>query len=271
MVKKKDMELQQKANKIRKRLTELAYQSQKAVHFGGSLSEIEIILSIYQVMKQREKLNEEDIFILSKGHGAIGYYVILEELGYMSNQEMNSILQNGSPFQCLITKNEDKGFLTSGGSLGHGLAFAIGRLLQARYQGRDKKAYVLLGDGECQEGSVWEAFMLAGHQQLNNLIAVIDMNQMQIDGNVSDIVGIPDLAASLTGLGWNCFHANGHNVDELIEIMQNLPKNQKPTAILAKTVKGKGIDFMENSDIWHQGILTEKQYISIMENAKGGR
>lgn len=270
MNEKEIMTLQSKAKQIRHKVIEMGYRSKKIIHYGASLSEVEILLSIYQVMKQGTRLNEEDFFILSKGHGALGYYAVLGALGYMNEEEMALILQNGSPFQCLITKNEEKGFMTSNGSLGHGLSFAIGKLLSARYKKQERRAFVLLGDGESQEGSVWEGIMFAAQHQLNNLIVIMDKNNLQIDGKTEEIIGVTDPERVFEGFGWNFYSVDGHDMGTLIKTLESIPQNNKPTIILAETIKGKGVDFMEGNSLWHQGTLTEKQYLECLEQIERG-
>jgi len=224
----------------------------KSGHPGGSLSSVEIILCLYfKIMNHNSKDNERDRFILSKGHSAPLLYTVLMEAGYIqtsTNQlrKYNSILQ-GHP-----DAMKTNGVEISSGSLGNGLSVAAGIAAAAKIDGKKTRIYCLLGDGECDEGLIWEAAMLAPHIKLDNLTAIIDRNMLQIDGCTEDVICLEPFAEKWEAFNWNVIEVNGHSYQELIEAFDKADEpREQPTLIIAHTIKGKGVSFMEGNVDFH--------------------
>lgn len=229
----------------------------KSGHPGGGLSSVEIMTVLYnKVMKNYpqwdKSLNhsERDRFVLSKGHASATLYAVLAQRGYfpeselMSFRKINSLLQ-GHP------NTHIPGVEVATGSLGQGLSMGCGIAMALKLDKNPAHVFVLLGDGELQEGSCWEAFMHAPHRKLNNITAIIDRNHLQIDGTTEKIKDINPLDAKLKAFNWDVIEVDGHNVEQLAEAFEKSKKSDKPTAIIANTVKGKGVSFMENQCGWH--------------------
>lgn len=245
----------------------------QGVHIGGALSCADILAVLYgEVLRidPNEPLNDNrDRLILSKGHDCLALYACLKEKGFITSEEFkDNYLQDGGflpthPVKCL-----EKGIECSSGSLGLGLGFGIGEALAARLNCKSYRTFVIMGDGECDEGSCWEAFIAAKQYNLNNLILYIDKNGFQSDGAVDNIMHI-DIASALRVLGWNVFEINGHDTDAIYNAtMEALESTDSPSAIIAETVKGKGISFMENNNAWHHGHLTNEQYEQSLNELK---
>jgi transketolase len=252
------------ADRMRKKALELALSAgNNGAHLGSGLSIIEIMAVLYGgIMKidpKNPRWEERDRFILSKGHGTLGYYTALAEAGFISYEELSAFEKNGGFLPGQPVMNMDKGIEFSSGSLGHGLSLGVGVALAGKKRGRDYKVYVLMGDGECNEGSVWEAAMAAKHYQLSNLIAIIDANDMQSDGARCDIMGA-DYETIWGGFGWDVATVDGHDVSRLYETLHAGTRTDVPRAIIARTIKGKGVSFMENNNEWHHNRLTQAQY-----------
>jgi len=252
------------AARMRKKALALAFSAgSNGAHVGSGLSIIEIMAVLYGgVMKidpKNPRWEERDRFILSKGHGTLGYYTALEEAGFISSDELLTFEKNGGFLPGQPVMNLDKGIEFSSGSLGHGLSLGVGVALAGKKRGQDYKVYVLMGDGECNEGSVWEAAMAAKHYKLSNLIAIIDANDMQSDGARCDIMAA-DYERIWKGFGWEVVTTDGHDVSRLYETLQTGTRTDMPRAIIARTIKGKGVSFMENNNEWHHSRLTRAQY-----------
>ena len=223
-------------------------------HPGGSLSAVELMTSVFYNHMRLDPKNptdpNRDRFVLSKGHAAPCYYGVLAEMGFFSRDEfadfrqLHSILQ-GHP-DCKKTPGVD----AATGSLGQGCSIAVGMALGAKIQGKDTRVYALLGDGECQEGQIWEAFMAAAHYKLDNLTVMIDLNGLQIDGAVADVMNLGDMNAKLRAFGFDVHEIDGHDRDAIEEAL-SAPVSGRPKCILAHTVKGRGVSFMENQAGWH--------------------
>ena len=233
-------------------------------HFGGGFSIIDITATLYGAIMRHEKDNpewsERDRFILSKGHGVLGYYTALAEAGFVSQEDLKTFEKTES---CLLGHpviNRERGIEFSNGSLGMGLSLGIGVALAGRRRDQKYKVYVLMGDGECNEGSVWEAAMAASQFKLNNLVAIIDRNHFQQTGANSDIMCVGDLAAKWASFGWDVTEVDGHNVGELYDSLDRVNTSGKPVTIIAHTVKGKGFSFSENDNAWHHAPLSKSQY-----------
>ena len=234
-------------------------------HIGPSLSIIDICAVLYGSVLRLDSANprwpERDRFLLSKGHGALGFYTALGEAGFFTREELNTFethesLLPGQPAMCV-----DRGIEISSGSLGLGLSIGIGLALAGRKARRNYKTYVLMGDGECNEGTVWEAAMAAAHFKLSSLIAIVDANGMQSDGACSAILDMGSHESKWRSFGWETRCVNGHNVGDLLDAFTAERRNPDiPLAVIASTVKGKGISFMENNNEWHHNRLTQAQY-----------
>ncbi|MFP3090357.1 transketolase [Treponema sp. TIM-1] len=245
-------------------------------HVGGSLSIVEILTILYfkylTVKAEEPQWPDRDRFILSKGHAAAGFIPVLAKKGFFPEEELKSFNHFGSPFAMHPDSNKVLGCDASAGSLGHGLSMAVGLGLGARYLKKSFKTVCLLGDGECCEGSVWEAAMALAHFKLGNVIAIVDRNRLMIDGKTEDVMALEPFGDKWRAFGLEVIEVNGHNFDELAAALdRGWAATDKPVLILANTVKGKGVDFMENNVVWHYASgdseLCEKAKVSIM---KGG-
>ena len=236
----------------------------KGGHTGGSLSSVDILVALYYHVMKRDPGNpdwaDRDRFVLSKGHSVEGYYAILADLGYFPKAELNSY---GSFGTRLIGHPTTKvpGMEMNTGALGHGLPVSVGMALGQRMDGNGARTFVLLGDGELGEGSVWEAAMAAGHYQLDNLVAIIDRNGLQISGNTENVMSLEPLADKWRAFGWVVEEADGHDYEQLISLLSLKPHTSgRPLMIIARTTKGKGVSFMQNVAKWHHGVPDEDQY-----------
>lgn len=237
-------------------------------HVGGALSCADILAVLYgavmNISSARPEDPSRDRFLLSKGHVALAQYAALAECGFFPKEELQNFQVSGSDFPTHTVRNQMKGIETSSGSLGYGLSIGVGCALSAKMKGEDYHTYVLLGDGECNEGSVWEAAMSAVHFQLDNLTMLVDVNGQQSDGYSEDIMPIHDIVTALRGLGFYVLDVDGHDVEQLLEAVQKRTPNQ-PTAVIARTVKGKGIALMENQVGWHHAGISQEQYDAFIE------
>ncbi|MBI4303603.1 MAG: transketolase [Chloroflexi bacterium] len=225
-------------------------------HPGGSLSAVEIVTALYyRVLRhnpQGPKWPDRDRFVLSKGHAAPLLYAVLAECGYFPVEELLTLRQLGSCLQGHVDCTLTAGVEMSAGSLGQGLSYSIGVAMAGRLNSQQHKVYVLLGDGECDEGQVWEAAMAAAHFKLDNIVAIVDNNGLQIDGWNRDVMNLEPLNKKWEAFGWHVIEANGHDLAQLIASFEKtkLVKGQ-PTVIIAHTIKGKGVSFMENNADFH--------------------
>ena len=224
-------------------------------HPGGSLSSVELVSAIFSRMRvdpQNPGDPDRDRFVLSKGHSAPCYYGVLAEKGFFDRGEFENFRQLHSILQGHPDMKKVPGVDASSGSLGQGVSIAVGMALAAKHQGRDVKVYAVLGDGECQEGQVWEAFMAANHYKLDNLTICIDNNGLQIDGSNDEVMSLGDLAGKLRAFGFHTIElADGNDLEAVLSALDEPTEPGKPKAILAHTVKGKGVSFMENQVGWH--------------------
>jgi transketolase len=226
-------------------------------HPGGSLSAIDIITALYfgRVLKHDPKnpaWPDRDRFILSKGHGAPALYAALAESGYFPVSELNTLRQVNSRMQGHPVQGVTPGVEASTGSLGQGLSIGVGHALAARLDNKTYRTYVLMGDGECQEGQVWEAAMTAGNYELGSLTAIVDSNRYQLDGAVEDINSLRPLDAKFESFGWRVITVDGHDVGAVrVALHQAKESHDVPVCIIANTVKGKGVTFMENNNEFH--------------------
>lgn len=254
---------------IRRRILQMANQCGRNAHIGGSLSMVEILTVLYRdVMKydaENPQWSERDRFILSKGHCALGLDATLVECGFISEEEAATFLQDGSDFGSHPVMNIAHGIESSNGSLGQGISMAVGIAKAMKITNSCVKTYVLLGNGECNEGSVWEAVMLASQWKLNNLTIIIDNNKMQSDGNSDKVIDLEGLAERFESFGCYTLSVDGHNEAEILNAYLE-ECGDKPKVIIANTIKGKGIQFMENDNSWHHNRLTDSLYAEAMLN-----
>lgn len=274
------LELQKIATEIRLGIVEAVFNA-KSGHPGGALSSADILTYLYfrEMNVSADKANDEnrDRFVLSKGHSCPAYYSVLAEKGYFSKDELKSFRHTGAMLQGHPDMKGINGVDMSSGSLGQGFSVACGMALGAKIDKKDYRTYALLGDGESQEGQVWEAITFASHYNLDNLCLIIDNNGLQIDGKVKDVMNIMPYASKLKAFGWNVVSCDGHNFEEIKNAFDKARQTKgKPTAIIAQTVKGKGVSFMENQASWHGKAPNEEQYnIAVRElteykNSLGG-
>ena len=250
---------------IRKNILEMALAAgASSSHFGGALSITEIVSVLFadqmKIKKDNPKHESRDRFILSKGHACLAYYAALSEVGYISKEELKTFEKDDSNLLGHPVINRDIGIDFSNGSLGMGLALGIGVALALKKRKKDINVYVVLGDGECNEGSVWEAAMAAPNFKLNNLYAIVDKNNFQQTGSNKDIMDNPNLKEKWSSFGWNTKEVDGHNINELLSFFEEGRTIDKPKALIANTIKGKGFSFSENNNDWHHSVLTKSLY-----------
>ena len=255
--------LEKKATELRKDIVTMICKS-KSGHPGGSLSVIDILIALYyDVMNidvANPKKEDRDRFVLSKGHAAPALYAVLADKGYINKELLGTLRQFGSPLQGHPDMKKVNGVEISTGSLGQGLSVANGMALASRLQNIPYRVYVAMGDGELQEGQVWEAAMTSAQYKLDNLTAFVDYNNLQIDGNVSDIMDVASVEDKFKAFGWNVLTIDGHNFQEILDAVEKAKECKgKPTMIVANTVKGKGVDFMENVCGFHGVAPTEEE------------
>ena len=257
-------ELKEKALKIRRTILKML-QIAGSGHTGGSLSEVEIILSLYnyELLHNPKKPDwpQRDRFILSKGHGCPTLYAVLADCGYFSEDLLWTLRKMKSKLQGHPQRDISLGLEASTGSLGQGLSIALGLALAAKMDNRDYRTYCLMGDGELQEGQVWEAAMMAAFNKLDNICGVVDNNKIQIDGFLKDVMNIEPLAGKWQSFGWEVIKADGHDFLSLMDAFDKARAIKgKPSVILADTIKGKGVSFMENKASWH-GIAPKENEV----------
>ena len=255
--------LEKKATELRKDIVTMICKS-KSGHPGGSLSVIDILTALYyDVMNidvANPKKEDRDRFVLSKGHAAPALYAVLADKGYINKELLGTLRQFGSPLQGHPDMKKVSGVEISTGSLGQGLSVANGMALASRLQNIPYRVYVAMGDGELQEGQVWEAAMTSAQYKLDNLTAFVDYNNLQIDGNVSDIMDVASVEDKFKAFGWNVLTIDGHNFQEILDAVEKAKECKgKPTMIVANTIKGKGVDFMENVCGFHGVAPTEEE------------
>jgi transketolase len=255
--------LEKKATELRKDIVTMICKS-KSGHPGGSLSVIDILTALYyDVMNidvANPKKEDRDRFVLSKGHAAPALYAVLADKGYFDKGLLETLRQYGSILQGHPDMKKISGVEISTGSLGQGLSVANGMALASRLQNIPYRVYVAMGDGELQEGQVWEAAMTSAQYKLDNLTAFVDYNNLQIDGNVSDIMDVASVEDKFKAFGWNVLTIDGHNFQEILDAVEKAKECKgKPTMIVANTIKGKGVDFMENVCGFHGVAPTEEE------------
>ena len=250
-------------NVIRKDIVSMICKS-KSGHPGGSLSAVEILTALYfdqvNIDPTNPKMEDRDRFVLSKGHAAPALYATLAQRGYFAKEELNNLRQLGSMLQGHPDMKKVPGVEMSTGSLGQGFSVACGMAMAAKLDNAPWNVYALLGDGEVQEGIIWEAAMSAAHYKLDNMIAFLDYNGLQIDGEIESVMNINPIEDKFKTFGWNVITIDGHDFDQIFAALDMAKDTvDKPTMIIAKTIKGKGVSFMENQASWHGSAPSEEQ------------
>ena len=258
------MNLKETAKEVRK---SILYQvkTAKSGHPGGALSCADILITIYY-----KTIKEGDKVILSKGHGCAALYAVLAEKGFFSKDELGDFRKINCRLQGHPSLHKTPGVDAPSGSLGQGLSVANGIAMSFKMDKKDNYVYCVIGDGESQEGQIWEAAMTASHYKLNNVIAFIDHNKLQIDGNNDEVMTIMPLKEKFEAFGWFVQEVNGHNFEEIEEAISNAKKQEKPSMIIAETIKGKGVSYMENQVGWHGKAPNEEEYQIAIKELEGG-
>ena len=267
---KKDLilELKQKAIELRKGIITMIYNAQSG-HPGGSLSAIDMLVGLYyhklRIDPKNPMWQDRDRFVLSKGHCSPAIYAVLADKGYFPKSELDGYRKIDRLLQGHPELNTP-GIDFAGGALGQGICFALGIALACRLDKRNCNVYTMIGDGECQEGAVWESSMAAAFHGLDNLIVILDKNQVQQTGKVSDIMDIGNAALKWRAFGWNVIDINGHDIVQIVKALDNASKlkNKKPTIIISNTIKGKGVSFMELNHKFHGKAPNEEEYKKAM-------
>ena len=240
-------------------------------HFGGALSIADIISTLFSYkMKfdyKNPKSEDRDRFILSKGHACLAYYAALCEIGFIKKEDLKTFEKNDSNLLGHPVRNVDLGIEFSNGSLGMGLSLGIGVALSLKKKNKANNVFVIMGDGECNEGSVWEALMAAPNFNLGNLNLIIDRNNFQQTGDNKTIMDLGNLKNKVESFGWSTTEIDGHNINEIYNYFKNIDNN-KPNALIANTIKGKGFSFSENNNTWHHSILTKELYDKALSEIK---
>lgn len=267
--------LEEKARQIRIEIVKMLTNAGSG-HTGGSLSATDIVTALYFYKMKHNPKNpqwkERDRFVLSKGHAAPVLYAALALSGYFDKSLLNSLRKLGSPLQGHPCCKNLPGVEVSTGSLGQGLSVACGMALGLRLSGINSRVYCLLGDGELQEGQVWEAAMTASHYKIDNLCAVVDHNNLQIDGHCSDVMNIKPIEDKFIAFGWNVFTIDGHNMQEIVDAFEEAEKTKgKPTMIIANTVKGKGVSIFEGKVQYHGVAPTQEELEIALKELKNGK
>lgn len=249
---------------IRKNVLKMATVA-KSSHIGCALSIVDILVVLYfkilRINIPPQKDDNRDRFILSKAHASAALYATLAERGFFSKNLLNGYYIDGGVLPGHLAQNVEQGIEISAGSLGHGLSIGVGLAIAAKHDKKDYKVYVLVSDGECDEGSTWEAIMLAGHLKLDNLVAIIDYNKIQSFGRVEEVLNLEPFSQKWTSFGWTAKEINGHVFQEISDALETVPiEHGKPSVIIAHTIKGKGVSFMENKLEWHYKSPTQEQY-----------
>ena len=263
------LELMKTANEVRKGIV-TAVHSAKSGHPGGSLSAADIYTYLYfeemNIDPKDPKKADRDRFVLSKGHTAPGYYSTLAHRGFFPVEDLTTLRKVGSYLQGHPDMKHIPGVDMSSGSLGQGISAAVGMAISAKLSDDDYRVYTLLGDGEIQEGQVWEASMLAGHRKLDNLVVIVDNNNLQIDGKITDVNSPYPIDKKFEAFNFHVINIDGNAFDQIEAAFKEARKTKgMPTAIIAKTIKGKGVSFMEDQAGWHGKAPNDEQYAQAME------
>lgn len=271
----KALQLSDEAREIRKDIIEMIHNAGSG-HSGGSLSAAEILACLYGGVMKQDAANpqdeDRDRFILSKGHAAPLLYSVLSRHGYLKREELLTLRKLGSRLQGHPSRGLIPGIELSTGSLGMGISAGLGMALAGKLRKKNYRVYVLCGDGELNEGQNWEAFMAVNKWKPDNLVVIIDYNQVQLDGNARDIMPMGDLKAKIRSFGLKVISCDGHNPAKLLEAFEEARQAGEPVVLIAETIKGKGVSFMEGRSIWHGKTIGDEEYrLAIDEIEQGGR
>lgn len=249
---------------MRRRILDLALKAgSSGAHLGGSLSLVEILATLYSVANVSTD-ETRDRIILSKGHGALALYTALERYGLVPSEVVDTFETNGTHLYAHASRNIANGIEFSGGSLGLGVSFSVGVALACKEKGLQNRIYVIVGDGECNEGIFWESVMAINQFKLDNITLIVDNNGLQADGPTSEIIDLSPMAEKLNAFGLDTVTVDGHDAESIYKALNN-KNNGRPIAIVANTIKGKGVSFMENAAGWHHGVLNQKKYDKALE------
>ena len=267
------MELKSKAKQLRKEILTIIYKAQSG-HPGGSLSAIDMLVALYyyklNIKPKDSKWEDRDRFVLSKGHCSPAIYSVLADKGFFPKSELEGYRKIGRMLQGHPELNTP-GIEFAGGSLGQGISFSVGLALAGKIDKKNYKVYAMIGDGETQEGVVWEASMAAAHYKLNNLVVILDKNQVQQTGKVKDVMDIGNAAEKWKAFGFNVLEINGHDMKECVSALDKATSfnNNKPTIIVSNTIKGKGVSFMELNHKFHGKSPNEEEYKKAIKEIEG--
>lgn len=264
-------ELKLKAEQIRQRVIEIIY-SARAGHTGGSLSSVDVLTCLYfnemNVSPERVSCPDRDRFIMSKGHSVEALYCVLAKAGFLSGELLQTYGQFNSKLAGHPTRKVP-GVEMNTGALGHGLPAGVGMALAAKMDGKAYRTFVLMGDGEQGEGSIYEAAMAASHYHLDNLVAIIDRNNLQISGNTENVMSLEPMRARWEAFGWDVYDVDGNDMEALLKTFAQCKEcSGKPHLIISHTTKGKGVSYMENVAKWHHGVPTEEEYAIALSEIK---
>ena len=269
------LELQKSATEVRKNIIKMVHGA-KSGHPGGSLSGADILTVLYKkslnIPKEWDmspEFEKRDRFVLSKGHASPLLYAVLAEVGIINKEDLSGFRKFGSKLQGHPAKGYIPGIETSTGSLGQGLSIGCGIALALKLNNNPANVIVYTGDGELQEGSCWEAFMQAAHRNLNNLIAIVDRNRLQIDGCTENVMALDNLSEKIKSFNWEVIEIDGHDYDEIFDAVERAKAQDKPCAIIANTTKGKGCSFMENQAGWHGKAPNDEQLEQALKELEG--
>ncbi len=265
-------ELNAKAKMFRRQILEMIFAAGSG-HPGGSMSSIDFITALYYNVMRVDPKNprwpDRDRFVLSKGHVCPAVYAVLADLGFFPKEALMTLRKPGSILQGHPDMHKTPGIEMSTGSLGQGLSVSCGMALAARIDAKDYRVYCVMGDGEVQEGNIWEGAMLASHLKLDNLTAILDRNRLQIDGNTEQVMSLDPLPDKWRAFGWNVLEIDGHDMQQILDAVDLAKRTkEKPTIIIANTLKGKGVSFMENQVGFHGRALTKEEMAKAMEELK---
>lgn len=249
---------------IRRKIIDTAYHCGKGCHVGSALSVVDILTALFCSV---DMSNNE--VILSKGHAALAWYVTMNEFGLIPDETLTTFEENGSKLTVLAVKNEELSFRCSTGSLGQGMSVGVGMAIAMQRKNLLGNVYIVVGDGECNEGIVWEAAQLAGHHKLKNLCIIVDHNGFQSDGDSAKVIDLKHMSDLWKSNGFNTVEIEGHDVEKISSALRNEAENTAPKAIICKTIKGYGVSFMENSADWHYNRLTEEKYLLAVRELEG--
>ena len=246
-----------------------------SAHIGGALSIVEIISFLFNYQMKlnvgnKKKSTASDKFILSKGHACLAYYSALYSSGLISKEEIKSFEKDDSFLAGHPVKNLDLGIDFSTGSLGMGLSIGVGLSIASKKKSSGNQIYVIIGDGECNEGSIWESALCASKYNLDNLNVIIDRNNFQQTGSNDEIMNLGELNSKWRSFGWDTFEIDGHSIDEIFDVFSKITDEKKPKVIIANTIKGKGFSFSENNNDWHHSIMTKKIYDEAIKELENG-